>query len=200
MVTSATAAVNPKYQPPPVLIDAKPRPAKVSTVADEIWTMDISKSELDLLLCDLSTGGFFGQQWRPIGGSWLYVDLEGCTTKKAWTPEPRLDDLIARVFGEGTLEQPPPPGLEPVPEETPSEKRRIITPPGVLPEPPPPSAEAPAEIDAETVFRMTRPSVPDRIIPVQNEKSDNEAPAAESAGEDDPEKDDDRGVIKADFR
>jgi hypothetical protein len=70
---------------------------------DEIWVLDFPKQQLDLLMADLRRNGFFDSQTRPDPGTRLEVSLEGHRTAKAWTPEPRLDDFVARVHGEGRL-------------------------------------------------------------------------------------------------
>lgn len=70
---------------------------------DEIWVLDFPKQQLDLLMADLRHNGFFDSQTRPDPGTRLEVSLEGRRTTKAWTPEPRLDDFVARVHEEGRL-------------------------------------------------------------------------------------------------
>lgn len=138
--------LNPKSQAPPVVVEAPPR-VETCESPDEIWSMDITKQELDLLLCDLSATGFFSQQWRPNGGGHLYVELDKCLTRKVWTPEPKLDDLIARVFGEGTLEMEAPEGTPTPRDVTPSEpgRTRVTSPPEStdLAVPPAPAPELP---------------------------------------------------------
>jgi hypothetical protein len=70
---------------------------------DEIWVLDFPKQQLDLLLADLRRAGFFENQTRIDPGTRLEVNLEGNRIAKAWTPEPRLDDFLARVHEEGRL-------------------------------------------------------------------------------------------------
>jgi hypothetical protein len=70
---------------------------------DEIWVLDFPKQQLDLLLADLRRAGFFENQTRTDPGTRLEVTLEGSRISKAWTPEPRLDDFLARVHEEGRL-------------------------------------------------------------------------------------------------
>lgn len=71
---------------------------------DEIWVLDFPKQQLDLLLADLGNTGFFASQTRPGGGAELDVSVDRDRTQKPWTTEPRLDDLVSRVFREGMLE------------------------------------------------------------------------------------------------
>jgi len=70
---------------------------------DEIWVLDFPKQQLDLLMADLRHNGFFDSQTRPDPGTRLEVTVEGHRTAKSWTPEPRLDDFVARVHEEGRL-------------------------------------------------------------------------------------------------
>ncbi len=70
---------------------------------DEIWVLDFPRQQLDLLMADLRHNGFFDSQTRPDPGTRLEVTLEGQRTAKSWTPEPRLDDFVARVHEEGRL-------------------------------------------------------------------------------------------------
>lgn len=77
---------------------------KLSSVQDdEIWVLDFPKQQLDLLLADLSHGGFFEEQFRTQHGTRLEVQMDDGRTDKSWTPEPRLDDFINRVHTEGRL-------------------------------------------------------------------------------------------------
>lgn len=71
---------------------------------DEIWVLDFPKQQLDLLLADLSQAGFFESQVRQTPGTKLEVQIDHGRTSKNWTPEPRLDDFINRVYGEGHLD------------------------------------------------------------------------------------------------
>lgn len=77
---------------------------KLSMVQDdEIWVLDFPKQQLDLLISDLSRGGFFEEQFRTQHGTRLEVQLDDGRTDKSWTPEPRLDDFVNRVHSEGRL-------------------------------------------------------------------------------------------------
>jgi hypothetical protein len=71
---------------------------------DEIWVLDFPKQQLVLLLAELENTGFFASQSRPGGEAELAVLVDRDKTAKPWTPEPRLDDLVTRVFREGMLE------------------------------------------------------------------------------------------------
>jgi hypothetical protein len=72
--------------------------------AHEIWILDFPKQQLDLLLTDLNGSGFFQKQIRRSAGTFLDVRLDRGRTQKTWTPEPRLDYFVARVYCEGTQE------------------------------------------------------------------------------------------------
>ena len=70
---------------------------------DEVWILDFPRQQLDLLMADLKSAGFFDSQLRTDPGTRLEVELDHQKTSKSWTPEPRLDDFIARVHKEGRL-------------------------------------------------------------------------------------------------
>lgn len=71
--------------------------------SDEVWVLDFPRSELDLLLADLAQSGFFETQVRETPGTHLDVRIDSGRTTKAWTPEPRFDDFVNRVYAEGRL-------------------------------------------------------------------------------------------------
>ena len=71
---------------------------------DEIWVLDVPRQELDLLLFDLNDSGYFGDQARPTGAARLDVAIDQGRTTKTWTTEPRLDELVYRVYRHGRLE------------------------------------------------------------------------------------------------
>lgn len=75
-----------------------------SRAGDEIRTIDLPRHQLDLLLTDLAYSGFFGDQQRPTGRARLSVRIDGGHNLGTWDPEPRLDEIVSRVFREGTLE------------------------------------------------------------------------------------------------
>jgi hypothetical protein len=87
-----------------------------SHVGDEIRTIDLPRHQLDLLLTDLAYSGFFGDQQRPAGRARLSVRIDGGHSLGTWDPEPRLDDVAARVFREGQVQ-----GFAPQPK--PAERR-----------------------------------------------------------------------------
>lgn len=68
---------------------------------ENVRMLDIPREQLDLLLVDLAGSGLFEDQKRPDGGTTLDVTLDRGRVRKAWTPEPRLDDLVMRVWREG---------------------------------------------------------------------------------------------------
>ena len=69
--------------------------------AELVRVLDFPKQQLDLLIVDLALSGFFDGQKRQAGGAWLDVHIDRGHTTKIWTPEPRLDDFVDRVFREG---------------------------------------------------------------------------------------------------
>ena len=70
---------------------------------DEVWVLDFPKQQLDLVLVDLADTGFFDEKQHREGGTRLSVTIDRGQTAKTWTSEPRLDDLMARVYREGWL-------------------------------------------------------------------------------------------------
>lgn len=69
----------------------------------EVWTMDLPKSELDLLVSDLSESGFFSDQLRPKGAVALTCKTDGKVVSKRWSSESRLEEFINRTYTQGTL-------------------------------------------------------------------------------------------------
>jgi hypothetical protein len=69
--------------------------------SSEVYQLDLSAAELSLIMDDLNASGFFGGQKRPDGGATVTVAEGETVVSKAWTPEPRLDDLAERVYREG---------------------------------------------------------------------------------------------------
>lgn len=84
-------------------LDADTSSANQKMCDDELWVLDLPKAQLDLLLGDLSAGGFFEPQTRPNAGTHLDIRVNHGRTEKAWSPEPRLDDFVMRVYREGRL-------------------------------------------------------------------------------------------------
>lgn len=70
---------------------------------DEIWVLDLPKEEVDKLVQQLASRGYFNDQTRPSGDADLHVQIDRGTTQKRWTAEPRLDGLIERVYQDGWL-------------------------------------------------------------------------------------------------
>ena len=68
-----------------------------------VLTLDVPKYQLDLLLYDLADSGFFDAQQRPSAGSRLAVRVDRGELKKAWSPEPRLDDFVTRTYRHGRV-------------------------------------------------------------------------------------------------
>lgn len=70
---------------------------------DEVWLLDVSKKELDRIVADLHSGGFFDRQKRPMGDTLLTVKRGLVKTSKRWTSEPVLENLIGLVYQKGEL-------------------------------------------------------------------------------------------------
>jgi len=66
----------------------------------------IPRRELDLLLVDLAHSGFFENQVRTTGDAHLNVVIDEGEESKTWSAEPRLNELIDRVYREGRLVDP----------------------------------------------------------------------------------------------
>ncbi len=65
--------------------------------------LDLPKSELDAILAELNSHGFFAEHGRPSDAeSQLEVRLNRRWTSKRWGYEPALDALTTRVCEEGT--------------------------------------------------------------------------------------------------
>lgn len=70
---------------------------------DELWVLDLPRQQLDLLLADLQHEGFFLPQSRAQLGTKLEVQVDHSRLRKEWSPEPRLDQFVLRVYREGQL-------------------------------------------------------------------------------------------------
>jgi hypothetical protein len=66
------------------------------------FELDLPKSEVDAILTELNTHGFFVEQVRPEPESHLEVRVNRRWTSRSWGYEPTLDALITRVYEEGT--------------------------------------------------------------------------------------------------
>lgn len=68
------------------------------------YVMDLSKQELDCILQELNSHGFFSERGKPSDSeSQLEVRLNRSWTVKCWSYEPILDDLTTRVYEEGEV-------------------------------------------------------------------------------------------------
>ncbi len=76
---------------------------RASQIDDEVWTISLSKEQLDLLLAELNNNGFFGQQERPYACSELSLQIDHESVTKSWTQEPRLNQLIEHTYQQGQL-------------------------------------------------------------------------------------------------
>jgi hypothetical protein len=70
---------------------------------DELWVLDLPKSQLDQFLTDLSSDGFFEADLSYETAANLEVDADFGRTSKNWAPQPKLDQLITQVYREGRL-------------------------------------------------------------------------------------------------
>lgn len=77
--------------------------AGVAVSAREIRVLDLPQYEIDLLILELARSGFFDAQHRPTGKAAINVRIDRGQTAKRWTAEPRLDELVARVYCDGQL-------------------------------------------------------------------------------------------------
>ena len=105
-----TTRPDPVYSP----IDGQPfqnqeAPLELDTLSaracdDELWTLDIPRQQLNSLIGELNSSGFFRSQLRPEVGTRLAVKIDGQTpVDRNWTPEPRLDEFVHRVHTAGHL-------------------------------------------------------------------------------------------------
>ena len=85
------------------VVTASARSNSGSSGLDEVWLLDVSKKELDRIVADLHSGGFFDRQKRPMGDTLLTVKRGIVKTSKRWTSEPILESLIGLVYQKGEL-------------------------------------------------------------------------------------------------
>jgi len=105
-----TTRPEPVYSP----IDGRPfqiqeAPLELDTLSaracdDELWTLDIPRQQLNALVAELNSNGFFRSQLRPEVGTRLAVQIDGHSpVERNWTPEPQLDEVVHRVHTAGHL-------------------------------------------------------------------------------------------------
>ena len=105
-----TTRPEPVYSP----IDGQPfqnqeTPLELDTLSarvcdDELWTLDIPRQQLNALVAELNSNGFFRSQLRPEVGTRLSVQIDGHSrVERNWTPEPQLDEVVHRVHTLGHL-------------------------------------------------------------------------------------------------
>ncbi len=75
-----------------------------TSIKEEIWKWELPKEQLDLLILELSKSGFFDNQSRPIGETYLSIQIDKGNLAKKWTQEPRLEDFIKRIYENGSLD------------------------------------------------------------------------------------------------
>jgi hypothetical protein len=68
----------------------------------ECLVIDMPKYEVDSLLVDLATDGFFDGDGKPDGESHLDVTCNKGQVEKGWKREPRLDDMVDMLKRYGT--------------------------------------------------------------------------------------------------
>ncbi|MFO1022119.1 MAG: hypothetical protein U0903_15715 [Planctomycetales bacterium] len=74
---------------------------ELSPPEDEVWTLDISRKQLDTLLVNLTQNGFFDAQERSDSGTALDLQIDTSHVRKTWAAEPPLERLLTKVYREG---------------------------------------------------------------------------------------------------
>lgn len=105
----------------------------------EAWAMDLSAGELDRLLAQLETAGYFAPGDPGEPGVILTAKIDGCDFQRAWHRAAELEELCARARKQGKLVshvqplEPPPvlaatasPGAEPPPVSTPWRSAAVV--------------------------------------------------------------------------
>ena len=54
----------------------------------------VPRHKIDFLLADLAKSGFYEQQHRPVGATWMSLKIDEGQVEKRWDLEPRLLELI----------------------------------------------------------------------------------------------------------
>lgn len=79
-------------------------PATVAPEGETIYVMSLPKAELDEIMGELSSHGFFAERGRSTDAeAQLEVRLNRRWTSKCWGYEPKLDALTTRVYEEGEV-------------------------------------------------------------------------------------------------
>ncbi len=68
----------------------------------EIWTLDIPKSEVAMIVSRLHTSGYFAG-YEKAEGTEIETELDGSKISKSWHQIPEMDALVVRVRTEGRL-------------------------------------------------------------------------------------------------
>lgn len=77
-------------------------PAPAQSNNETVKVLDLPKSELDAILRELNSHGFFAEQETVDSEAHLEVRLNRRWTSRRWGYEPSLDALTTRVYYEGT--------------------------------------------------------------------------------------------------
>lgn len=79
---------------------------QVNSTSETFAELDLPKAELDRILTEIASHGYFAEQRQTIDSeSLLEVRLNRRWTSKRWSFEPTLDALITRVYEQGTQQQ-----------------------------------------------------------------------------------------------
>lgn len=78
---------------------------ELSAPEDEIRVLDVSRAQLDDMLVNLSSNGFFDAQERSDSGTAVDLHLDQSHVRKTWVAEPPLERLLTRVYREGKSSQ-----------------------------------------------------------------------------------------------
>ncbi|HVA50566.1 MAG TPA: hypothetical protein VNH11_29745 [Pirellulales bacterium] len=76
---------------------------KASDDLYEIWSLDISKRDLDRVIAAMMQSGYFVNPTKPAIGVALAAQVDNFAASKNWTHEPELDILMERVRQQGQL-------------------------------------------------------------------------------------------------
>ncbi|OYV71908.1 MAG: hypothetical protein B7Z74_06390 [Deltaproteobacteria bacterium 21-66-5] len=76
---------------------------KASDDLYEVWSLDISKRDLDRVIAAMMQSGYFVNPTKPAIGVALAAQVDTFAASKHWTHEPELDILMERVRPQGQL-------------------------------------------------------------------------------------------------
>ena len=70
---------------------------------EEVWELDISRAELDRVVANLNSTGYFEKKTKRGPGVKVAAMLDGREVDKDWDQSPELDQLMVRVRSQGQL-------------------------------------------------------------------------------------------------